>query len=312
MRRRALLAALAAILSVAAVAVAVALAVSGGDAPAVPPSADAAVELRTSVTPARLFFGDVATAVVELAIDVRRVDPAKIEIGAVFRPFYRAGNVTVERAELGDRLVVRYRYPLQCVVRACAPGPTGRLLQLPIGLVRYAPREGDVVSLPLEFPPVEIVTRLTEEDVRAIQFAPSELSADQALDSVPRPEARAGDRLIGWLLVGGACAIVLGIGGSLAMRLWPRAETEMPVESRASRPPLDVALDAVLASLEEGEERRRAALAGLARQLAKTGDDELGREARRLAWSRSGPELDRIRNLLARVGSRRGRSVEAG
>jgi hypothetical protein len=310
-RRRAILAALALGVAVAAVVAIVVLAAGRESAPSAPPPGGDAVELRTEITPSRMLAGDQATAVVELTVDTRRVDPAKIEVATVFRPFYRVGDIAIERDELGDRLVVRYRYPIQCVVRACAPGASPEPLTLPIGLVRYTPREGDVVSLPLEWAPVQILSRLTPDDFRAIQFAPADLAADQDLDAVPAPAFRGGPLLLGWLFVGLAAVIVLAVGGFVAWRTWPRGERGVAAEAVPALPPLQAALDGVEASLDENDERRRAALGELARRLVEAGDDELGREARRLAWSRSGPEPDRVRALLSRADAHRDGCAEA-
>jgi hypothetical protein len=313
MSPRKLVALAAAGVAIAGTAVVVVLAAAGdGEPPSAPLEADAVV-LRTEITPARLLSGDRTTAIVELTVDTGRGDPAKIEVAPVFRPFYRVGAVTVERAELGSRLVARYRYPIQCVVRACAPGASTGPLALPIGLVRYTPREGDVVSLPLEWPQVEIVSRLSADELRAVQLAPADLSAVQDLDAVPEPGFRGGPALYGWLFVGLAAVLLLAVGGTVAWRLWPRGERVVPLETRPAVPPLRAALDGVESSLADDDvEPRRAALEELARQLAGEGDEELAREARRLAWSRSGPEADRVRTLLARAAARGERPAEAG
>lgn len=285
-------------LAVAAVVAVVVLAVSGGQAPELAPPPGDPVALATSVTPHRLFPGDVASAVVEVTVDNARVDPAKVEVAAVFRPFYRAGAVVLERSELGQTTILRFRYRLQCVVRACAPGRLAEPVDLPIGLVRYAPREGAVVSLPLDWPPIELVTRLEAGDFRSIAASPSAL-AGEVERSLASASPRGGPLLLGWLLVGAGAILLLAVAGMLGRALWPAPAAGAQEEEVEILGPLEAAIGAAEASLTGTEEGRRAAFAELARRLTESDREAMSVEARRLAWSAEGPSDADARSLLA-------------
>jgi hypothetical protein len=305
MRRRYTLPVVAALAALGGIAAVVVIAAGGSqEARLAPPAEDAAV-LETQVTPSRYGFGDRLLAEVRLTIDRTRVDPESVVSVPVFRPFRRVGAIRVERTDLGDSTVLRFTYPLQCIDRACVPRGEEKELELPLGLVRYSPREGDVVTLPLEFPAVTVVTRLPADVRRDIVARPAALVADPGVDELPALGSRGGPLLLGWLLVGGAATIVLVLGGWLAWRLRPRREAE---ESAAPAGPallpLPAALALVEASLGDGETERRVALDELARRLDESGEPDLAVEARRLAWSQAGPERERAAELAAAVRSR--------
>jgi hypothetical protein len=284
--------ALALVVVLAAVGGVAALVLLAGDDPqprAAPPAGDPVV-LEATVSPARYAFGDPLVARIELVVDSSRVDPDSVVPAAFFRPFRRLGAVETERLDLGQTTVLRYDYHIQCVDRACVPRAAERTIELPIGLVRYSPREGDVVTVPLEWPAVEVSSYLTADERRAVTLQPSSLTAQAGTDDLPPLRFRGGSELLGWLLVGAAAAILLVVGAWLARRLWPRRAEELPPEEH-ERPPLAAALarlDWALAA-QDAEEERRAALDVLARRLAEAGETELAREARGLAWSEAGP-----------------------
>jgi hypothetical protein len=291
--------------AIAAVGGAVALVVIASDSgepelTAAPPAGEPVV-METSVTPSRLGFGDRLEAEIRLTIDNTRVDPSTVVSVPVFRPFQRVGPIDVERHDLGDTTVLRFLYPLQCTVRTCVPRASQRELELPIGLVRYTPREGDNVTLPLAFPPVMVVTRLTSEVRRDIGLRPASLAADPALDELPPLRPRGGPSLLGWLLVGASAAILLGLGAWLARRFWPARAAPASLEAGPALPPLPAALELVERTLAGGEPERRVAFDELARRLEESGEPALAGEARRLAWSESGPQRDRAAELAATV-----------
>lgn len=288
------LAALAAGLAGAAVVVAVAA--TRGAQPRLAPPAGDAVQVATALEPGRILFGDRVTAVVEVTVDRRRVDPSRIEVAAFFRPFYRNGAVRTERTELGDTLVVRYRYPIQCVVRACAVSGEERAFTLPVGLVRYTPREGDVVSLPLTWPALQVASRLSPGELAAMAGSPSLLAADADLESLPPLGGRDGT-LLGWLFAGFAALLALVLGAAAGLRLRP-ARLPRVREPEVALAPLPAAIAAARRSLDRDEDERRAALDLLARRLDEAGEPEHAREARRLAWSQTGPERPRVEALL--------------
>jgi hypothetical protein len=277
---------------------------SGDGGPRLTPPGEDPVVLTTSVTPSRYRFGDPLVAEVRLVIDRARVDPATVVSVPVFRPFQRVGPVEVEREDLGDTSILRFLYPLQCVTRGCIPEGSERVLELPLGLVRYTPREGDNVTLPLSFPSVTVGTRLSDELQRDIEDRPSALAARVSLDEVPPLQFRGGPSLLGWLLVGASAALVLALGGWLAWRYWPRRAAPVPVVAEPTLEPLPAALALVEGALAGGEPERRVALDELARRLDESGELELAGEARQLAWSETGPQRDSAAQLAETVRGR--------
>jgi hypothetical protein len=298
---------LAAAVAAAAIGAVVALVViATGEEPeplATPPQGDPVV-LETSVTPPRYDFGDRLLAEVRLTIDRTRVDPDTVVSVPVFRPFQRAGPVRVERADLGDTTVLRLGYPIQCVARGCVPDGAEQELELSLGLLRYTPREGDNVTLPLAFPAVTVDSRLPDDVRQDIQARPAALAASFDLDELPALPFRGGPSLLGWLLVGAAAAIVLGLGGWLAWRLWPRADEAAPALAAPAIAPLPAALALVEGALAAEEPERRVALDELAQRLDDAGEVELAREARQLAWSQAGPQRDSAARLAVEVRDR--------
>lgn len=277
----------------------------GGERRLSPPGGDPVV-LTSTVSPSRFLFGDRVTAEVKLVVDETRVDPATIVPAPFFRPFRRVGDVEVDRVELGDTTVVRYRYPLQCIDRACAPNAPERAIELPIGLVRYSPRQGDVVTLPLTWPVVEIVSRLSGQARTDVTFRPTEVTADPDLENLPPLGFRAASGLVGWLMVGTAAAIVLGLGAWVALRARPRRREAPAATEQMASTSLEVALARLDEALADGSEQdRRAALDRLARELDAEHEAELAREARALAWSQSGPVSERVAALVRGVKERR-------
>jgi hypothetical protein len=302
--KRYVLPAMAALAAVGGAVALVVIAAGGGAEPRVAPPAGDPVEMETSVTPSHYLFGDALLAEVRLSIDRTRVDPATVVSVPVFRPFQRVGAVEIEREDLGDRSILHFRYPLQCVARGCVPDGDEKVLDLPLGFVRYTPRQGDNVTLPLSFPSVTVETRLSDDVRRDIEARPATLAAQAPPDELPELPFRGGPSLLGWLLVGAAAAILLAVGGWLAWRLWPRRVAAEPMVTAAPLPPVPAALALVEGALAGGEPERRIALDELARRLRDYGETELADEATRLAWSEDGPQRDSAAQLAAAVRGR--------
>lgn len=274
----------------------------GGASPSVPSPSGDPVELTTAVGPSPALAGDRLVADLTLKVDTTRVDPGAIEVGAFFRPFRQVGRTGVEQIDRGATTIIHYRYPLQCIDRACALGEAPeRTIDLPVGLVRYTPLEGDVVSLPLTWPGVTFSTRLSAEQRADIGSRPLALSAAQG-DQVPPlvPVGRA--TAIGWTLLGVSATILLAVALLIALSL-RSLRARVSVEPESPRGP---SLASALVALDEAgdDEGRRVALDALALRLGEAGEDGLARDARRLAWSRSGPaeaEVAALRDALTRL-----------
>jgi hypothetical protein len=296
MTRRVLAVAVAVAAAAGAAALVVAGLGSGSRAEVAPPAGDP-VLLETAVGPQQALFGDRLDARLALTIDSTRVDPETVEVAAFFRPFRRVGPLETTRTELGETVVLEYRYPIQCVDRGCVAEEGA--IALPVGVVRYAPRSGPIGSLPLTWPAISLSSRLPAEQVELLRTSPEAIVLDGDADNPPPVSYGIGPSALGWLLVGAGALAVLAAGGWLAWRLRGPARTAAPEAAAGERDPLESAVAAVEQALTgEDVEARRAALDALALELGRQGHDGPAREARRLAWSRAVPDEAAARALL--------------
>jgi hypothetical protein len=292
---------LAVAVAVAAAAGTAALVVAGlgaGSRAEVAPPAGDPVLIETAVSPQQALFGDRLDASLALTIDATRVDPETVEVAAFFRPFRRVGPLETTRTELGETVVLEYRYPIQCVDRGCVSGEGA--IPLPVGVVRYAPRSGPIGSLPLTWPAISLSSRLPAEQVELLRTSPEAIVLDGEADNPPPVAYGVGPSALGWLLVGAGALVVLAAGGWLAWRLrGPARAAARPEAAAGELDPLETAVAAVEQALRgEDVESRRAALDALALELGRHGHDGPAREARRLAWSRAVPDEAAARALL--------------
>lgn len=303
-RALALIVALAALGGTAAIVVGGLLA--GSDAELAPPSGDP-VLLTTSVAPERALFGDRLDATLTVTIDATRVDPATVEVAAFFRPFRRVGPIDIQRTDLGETVVLEYAYPIQCIDRGCVAAGGAGALELPVGVVRYAPRAGPIGSLPLTWPAVSLASRLSADQLGVLRTNPQAVVLDGEADNPPPVSSSISPPVLGWLLVGAGALAVVALGGWLAWRLRSSGRTAAePKATPEELSPLDGAIAAVERALGgEDAEARRAALDALALELRRQEQDALAREARRLAWSRAVPDETGTRALLGQLHDQR-------
>jgi hypothetical protein len=262
---------------------------AGGD-PSLPAPAGEAVVLTATVTPARHLFGDSVTAELTLTVDEALVTPESIRFSPRFGPYRQRGRAETTRRDLGSTTVITYRYTLQCIDRACAPGGDEKELELPFSVLRYAHRELLGVIESVTWPPITVVSR----------FEPGDLE-DPRLEVAPGDIAPAGFRadpsVLGWLLVGLAAALLLAVAAFAARKLWRSAPLPAVAPEAPAGPPLLVTLELIEAALEAGEEERRTALDELARVLEGAGHADLARLVRRLAWSKRSPVAEEMREV---------------
>ncbi len=286
--------------ALAGVAAIVAIALLGGSDDRLVPPGGEPVAITTSITPERALFGDRLDASLSVTIDATRVDPATVEVAAFFRPFRRVGPIERTRTDLGDTVVLEYAYPIQCVDRGCVPAGGAEALELPVGVVRYAARGEPIASLPVTWPAVSLASRLSAEQLAALRAQPEELALDGDVDDPPPVAYGITPPVLGWLLVAVGALAVLAAGCWLAWRLRAPARAEKRTDAPAPElPPLAAAVEGVERALGDGDEAaRRAALDSLALELGRTGQAELARGARRLAWSRAVPDGAAASQLL--------------
>jgi len=256
---------------------------------------DRTITILPSLEPRVHLFGDQVTGHLDLRFDKRRVDPGKIFVDALFRPYEQVGPERRTRRDVGDIVFMRISYPLQCLARACSPGGPRRQIRLPPIRVQYVLRDVRARSTgTAEWPAVDVASRLAAFDIQEARWR-----AD--LDP-PAVTYRAAP---GWLAVGlGGSALLLALAGCLlAWRLLERRPEEEAAAVRVeTRPPLERALEHVgLTSANGAVPARRRALERLARELERVEEPALATRARRLAWAPATPEPNEVERLTADV-----------
>jgi hypothetical protein len=259
---RVLVAALAGIVLAAGVLLAQRL----GTEPSPPPQQ--AVHVEAALSPGARLFGDVLVAEVAVTVDPRRVDTGSVRLDSDFRPFALRSQ-SVER----DGAKTIWRLELLCLNRACLPQQgKPRQIRIERGFVRFV-RDGVPLSWALDWPPVEIASRLTAGDrVRPAMRLPE--------GPPPAVSWRIEPGLLAALLYCGAALLAAVALVLLALEV-KRALAGRRVDSRSP-------LDRALAFLERARSvpERRKALDRLARVVP---DAELADEARTLAWAEPPP-----------------------
>jgi hypothetical protein len=264
---------------------------------------DQTVSIRASLEPRVHLFGDPVTAHIDLRLDKRRVRPENIVVDALFRPYEQVAPVRRERRDVGDTVLMRFSYPLQCLARACAPGAQRRQIRFPPIRVQYVLRDfrarGTTTA---EWPPVDVASRLSAFDIQ-------EASWRAALEP-PGLTYRVSPGVLAAALGGAALLLALAaclLGWRLLERRPQEAEEEVPVESR---PPLERALEHIgVVSANGATPERRRALERLARELDRVEQPTLSARARRLAWAPGNPDWSEVERLTADVRETTGAST---
>lgn len=284
-----------------AVAVVLARAAGGDDAPSGFPR-----QLRATGTlqPRILPFGDLLTARIDVTLDRRRVDPGSVAIQARFPPWSRAEPPEVSRSDAGPLSHLRTSFVLRCLTFACVPGRDTLALDFGPARVTYTERTGRGRTIQrasdVAWPRVVVHSRIAPADLAAVNPWRSDVSA------LPAPSYRAAPGLVVAVLVAGSALLALA-GTLLANAGRPRRVSEVEPEPAPEPEPLVAPLERALELLEtaagpNGAADQRRSLELVADVLAKRGDDDgLAPAARELGWSSSPPSIEAMQRLAARV-----------
>lgn len=241
------------------------------------------VELRTSIAPTRVLFGDVPRAELRVVIDRRRVDLATLDVRAGFRLYTRIATGR-SRRDAGFVTELRYRFGIACLEPACVPKLADTLVAVGTARARYRLRpSGARREARAKWPDLRVSPRFTSADNPRAPFDPglerlAPVSYERSQRAVTLPLAFLG----AFLLLAGATAV-----GTAYWRVVGGARDRAPARAL---PPLTYALLLVRSSLRHGGRReQRRALELLARELTAIAQVELAARARRIAWSREGP-----------------------
>jgi len=266
------------------------------------PEEPSAIEVRATLTPRQVDFGDTVRASVDVTLDPTRVDPASIRVHAVFAPWRQVERPEVLRRE-GE---VRTTYILRCLTNACvSTGDVDRVFQeFGEATVTYAAHAGPASNarqtLRVAWPRFLMTSRFTQQAAQAGGRSPWQ--AD--LETFPAATySMAPGRVLALLLAAGT---LLAVAGS-AFAYIARPRHDRRTQPKPEPPPRGLTpLEQALALLEDparvnGSGDQRRALELVAAALVERGDPTLARSARALAWSAPVPGVEETIGVAAKA-----------
>ncbi len=239
-------------------------------------------------------------AQVDLALDLRHVDPSSVKVRTSFDPWRRVGPVQVDRTDAGSSSHIRMTYVLRCLKQPCVPERDTLPFTFDPARIEFVNRAGGRGALRAPFPVLITHTRIGPTDLATA--APWRLD----VTNVPDPSYRTSPGLLLALLIGAVLVLLAGAGG-LAYAGWPRHVVEVEPEPEPEPEILPTPLEQALELLEDaaranGAADQRRSLELVAEVLAERGEEDgLAEAARALAWSPSAPGPDMTKSLAARV-----------
>jgi hypothetical protein len=262
---------------------------------------DLPLRAYASLTPPVHLFGDVVTAKVAVVADTKWVDPARLRVGADFRPYKPVHAPTVLRLGSGRFLQITWTWTLRCLTAKCVPTepPSDKY-----HVFRFRPARIDYLSaggkrqygITAAFPAVETLSQVSPGIVAYLTRHKS-LNWQFRLAPPAAPTYRISPGLLFWLalgLAGVSAAAGLGLAGRWALRFRKPATALTPVVPATT---LERALAVFFWARERGDETlQRKALERVADELPVEVHD-LSETARALAWSPESPEDDEVRAI---------------
>ena len=246
-------------------------------------------------------FGDTVQARVDVALDLRHVNPNTVKVRATFDAWQRVVPAQVTRTDAGSSSHIRITYVLRCLKQACVPARDSIPFAFKPARVEFVNRAGGRGLLRAPFPRLIVNTRIVPGDLATA--APWRID----VTSVPEPSYRTSPSLLLALLIGGSL-LLFACGGVLAWAGWPRHHLVEPVPEPEPEPellptPLEQALELLEdAARGNGAADQRRSLELVAEVLGERGEgDDLARAARALAWSPTAPRLEDTKQLALRV-----------
>lgn len=247
----------------------------------------------TSLSTARLSFGDRLTARIEVLVDPAAVDVSSVRVRPRFAP-YRV--VALARTTTrGDAVLLSYRYDLECLSEACIPSRAPTEHRFPPARVSYRTASGSTAGEQVGWPGFEVASRLSDSD-RASPGAHLRSTA-----TLPPVSYRIAPGTAHALLVVLSVLFALAAASLAVLALRPpRAPAAVADADELS--PLARALLRVRASTLNGQtSERRRALGNLGRELRAVERDALADDSARLAWSAHDPSPQAATAFAERV-----------
>jgi hypothetical protein len=278
-----------------------------GELPATDALEGDGIDVRATLGPSVVLFGDSVEAHVDVLVDRSRVDPDSVRVATQFIPWETIGTPERARRDADSVTHLRTTFRLRCLTGSCLfPGqaaqvefPRARVLFQRAGVV-----DGERQLIRADWPVLTVYSRLASSSFQGRAETGVPWRAD--LVALPQVSPRVPPGLLLAILVTGALLLAVA-GAALLYRARPRYEAPIVVEPEPEPPPPPIApLLQALALLEDaahpdGAEDRRRSLELVSEALEEYGDLELARAARTLAWSEGTPDVEDTASLATRV-----------
>ena len=275
---------------------------AGAPASAAP---EAPVDVKTTLTPQILLFGDTLTARVDVVVDNGHVDPESVRVRTDFSPWEVVTPVQRDLDDGGATTLVRTTFQLRCLTSPCVPPRDTAPLDFTPAVVNYAGGRLDV-----SWPRLVVHSRIPDRGAPVTTAGGGQRGGPQFpwtadLLNLPKISYRAAPGILFPLLL--ALGAVFALGGAVLgyRALPPRRPAPEPLPPapppEPALPPLELALLLLeQPPVENGTADRRRALELVADGLADR-DARLALSARRLAWSEETPPLETTSGLASRA-----------
>jgi len=275
----------------------------GEEIPAVPEGRYVSVD--RSVEPKAAFFGEPVTARVEVVVDTRHLDPARVRVVPRTFPYRPYTELAVSRRDTGRYARLTFEVGLRCLYYACLPVRADipgvpyrdqRVTRFRAWHVYYDDPETKKLRhlARIWWPSLEAVSNLDLTDVRVtFQQSPGRISPAP----LPAVTYRLSPPLTAALLL--LAAALFLVYPAVLLRRWRASRRPPPPPPAPPLPPLERALLLVEGTRDQvdGEDRRKA-LEELAFRLDEAGRERQAASARRLAWSAGSPSPEAADELV--------------
>ena len=281
-RRNWIIVAVAALTVAAAIVLAVVL--TGSSTQTVP---EHPLTAETSLSRSGALFADPLRATIEVLVDRKRVDPARVGVSVGFEPYSRIGIPRLVRHDTDRLTQLVYSTDLVCSTDVCLPKGRSSSMRIRFAQAQvfYFPRDGSGrKTLKLNWQPLTLGTRTT----------PADLAGDDPF-SQPIWHASTDPLAVSYRFSPSVLKAVLLVVGAIlfagaAFALW---QVLRALQGRM-RLPLPSALERAVRLVERTETRedaaaKRKALELLSRELTRSGESQLALAARELAWAEPTP-----------------------
>ena len=257
-----------------------------------------------SLSPVVHLFGDAVTAEVAVVADTKWVDPARVQVTAVFTP-YKTVQRSVLRTGSGRFAQITWVWKLRCLTSKCVPrfppSDEVHVFQFRPAKIEYLDSHGKpMYGITAGFPPIEAISQISPGTKTFLQRH-NAIVWQAKVTPLAAPRYRLSPGLLFWLalafagLLGGAG---LAIGGRW---LWPLLPHRAGAAA-GSATTLDRALALFFWARERGDDTlQRKALERVAEELEAGPAHDLSEAARALAWSREAPEDDEVKAISDRA-----------